>query len=108
MASRLSPRERELWRRCDEVLHYVWDPIGVAAVPAARDEYDSYLPDVFRLVSSYADPAAIVEHLVGLERDVFAGDGDAGRARQTVEVLIRWRDRLRARSVPKTGDASRI
>lgn len=32
--------------RIGEVLHYIWDPIGVADQPGARDEYDSYIPYV--------------------------------------------------------------
>ena len=46
----LPPLELELYKRCDEVLHYVWDPIGISDVPEARDEYESYLPTVWRLV----------------------------------------------------------
>ncbi len=38
--------ERELTSRISEVLHYTWDPIGVRGDPHARDEYDSYVPDV--------------------------------------------------------------
>ena len=34
----------ELHRRTDEVLHYIWDPIGVSGVPTARDEYSGYVP----------------------------------------------------------------
>jgi hypothetical protein len=44
---KLLPHQDELYRRTDEVLHYIWDPIGVAGVPEARDEYDSYLPHAF-------------------------------------------------------------
>jgi hypothetical protein len=32
--------------RIGEVLHYIWDPIGVSDQPGARDEYDSYIPYV--------------------------------------------------------------
>ena len=33
---------KELQQRIDEVLFYVWDPIGVSDTPAARAEYSSY------------------------------------------------------------------
>ena len=42
--------DRELERRVDEVLYYVWDPIGVSDEPYARSEYDNYTPQVFKLV----------------------------------------------------------
>ena len=40
------PKDAELYRRLDEVAHYIWDPIGISNVPDARDEYRAYLRDV--------------------------------------------------------------
>ncbi len=40
MGRKLTDTELELYRRVDEVLYYVWDPIGVASSPAAH----GYLP----------------------------------------------------------------
>ena len=50
MGQKLEPAELELYRRVDEVLHYIWDPIGIAGIPEARDEYDGYLAHVFSLL----------------------------------------------------------
>jgi hypothetical protein len=36
--------EKELNQRIDEVLPYLRDPIGVAGIPLAGDEYQSYVP----------------------------------------------------------------
>lgn len=36
----------ELERRVDEVLFYIWDPIGVNSYVSARAEYRSYIPQV--------------------------------------------------------------
>jgi hypothetical protein len=52
MGKRLSPQDARLYRLCDEALYYLWDPIGVVGAPQARDEYDNYLPQVFRLVKA--------------------------------------------------------
>ncbi|NQX82841.1 MAG: hypothetical protein HRT66_12740 [Flavobacteriaceae bacterium] len=41
---------RELERRVDEVLFYVWDPIGVSDTPAARGEYSSYTMTILKYV----------------------------------------------------------
>ncbi len=62
MGQKLSLSELELYRRTDEVLHYLWDPIGVAGIPEARDEYHSYLPVVFSLVEK-RDASAICAYL---------------------------------------------
>jgi len=64
MGEKLPPRELELYKRCDEVLHYLWDPIGVAGAPAARDEYHAYLPEVFAHVRDDRDPDALVAYLL--------------------------------------------
>jgi hypothetical protein len=39
----------ELRRRVDEVLYYIWDPIGVSDQPYARGEYEGYVPKVLQL-----------------------------------------------------------
>ena len=51
------------YRRVDEVLHYLWDPLGVSDVPEARDEYNSYLPHVFSLVVRRASAQEIADFL---------------------------------------------
>jgi hypothetical protein len=50
MGSRMSPKDDALYQAVGEVMHYIWDPIGVAGVPQARDEYYSYVPQVFGLL----------------------------------------------------------
>jgi hypothetical protein len=45
----VTPKDVELFSRVDEVIHYVWDPIGVAQEPWARDEYNSYLSQIFEM-----------------------------------------------------------
>jgi hypothetical protein len=39
MNNKLTINQSELFRRIDEILFYVWDPIGVNDSPYARDEY---------------------------------------------------------------------
>lgn len=59
----LSSQDKELLRRIDEVLHYRWDPIGVAGVPQARDEYESYVPQVFQLLKETVDGRDVADYL---------------------------------------------
>jgi hypothetical protein len=94
MAPKLTREERVLHRRCDEVLHYLWDPIGVASAPAARDEYASYLPRVFALLLGGSGADEIVAYLVGVETERMGLPGNPARARRTAEVLIEWRDSI--------------
>lgn len=94
MGKKLPPLELALYRRCDEVLHYMWDPIGVAGAPGARDEYESYLPHVFRLVLEGAEPDSICKYLVQIETEGMGLKPNVANAASTVEVLLGWREWL--------------
>lgn len=92
MGRKFSPREAELYKRCDEVLHYVWDPIGVAGAPAARDEYYSYLPQVVALVKDNADPGRIANYLATTAEQGMGLAANPKRDQRVVELLMDWRD----------------
>jgi hypothetical protein len=46
------------------VLLAVWDPIGVKDVPAAQDEYDSYVGQIFELLIRGESDDTIVKYLL--------------------------------------------
>ena len=52
-----------------EVLHYVWDPIGVAGVPQARGEYDAFVDGVVSLLESGAVGELIRDHLIRIAEE---------------------------------------
>ena len=100
MNQRLSPEHTELSRRVNEVLHYVWDPIGVAGAPEARDEYDSYAHHVFSMLIRDAPAAEIAQFLVTTQTEAMGLSGSEGvleRADEVVQILKRWRDYIRER-----------
>ena len=41
-------KERRYYQAIHDVLIEEWDPIGVGGVPEAQDEYDAYVPGVYR------------------------------------------------------------
>jgi len=63
MGNKLAPKEAELYRRVDEILHYKWDPIGISNEPGARDEYHSYLPKVYKLTQEANFTDKIADYL---------------------------------------------
>lgn len=67
MKEKLSPKEKQLYRQTDEILHYLWDPIGVRGAAQARDEYHSYLPRVFSMLINNSKDHEIAEYLVKIE-----------------------------------------
>ena len=92
MGQKLPPRELELYNRCDEVLFYMWDPIGVVGAPSARDEYYAYLPEVFTRVRDNVDSQEVVDYLLEIEEKQMSLRGNRKRARRTVDVLYDWRE----------------
>lgn len=59
----------EITRRIGEILHYVWDPIGVRGIPQARDEYDSYVSQVFSLLERGASESEMSQHLATITKE---------------------------------------
>jgi len=45
----MTENEKIIYSRIDELLWSDWDPIGVNNTPEARDEYQSYISEIFTL-----------------------------------------------------------
>jgi hypothetical protein len=41
--------ENKIFRKIDKILWTDWDPIGVNDIAVCRDEYRSYVPEIYRL-----------------------------------------------------------
>lgn len=94
MDHKLTPPEKELYRRVDEVIHYLWDPIGVSGIPQARDEYYSYYPKVFALLQEKRDDNEISEYLLKIQKNMGlpVGPESEKRAEEITKILIEYRD----------------
>lgn len=57
-----------LYKKIDDILWFDWDPIGINNI-APRDEYQSYVPEIFGLVKASADRQEIAKRLFKLETD---------------------------------------
>jgi hypothetical protein len=90
----LSPQEKELLRRIDEVLFYVWDPIGVARVPEARDEYESYVPQIFRRLNATTDGREVAEYLHWLSTEHIGVGANQAHDAEVAELLLGWRNHI--------------
>ncbi|GEM_PF-935070 len=49
--------------RIDEILFYQWDPIRLSKANAPRDEYASYVKEVFEIVLNSTKPDTLADHL---------------------------------------------
>ena len=60
---------KAIQRRVDEILYYLWDPIGVKDEPAARSEYSSYAATISSILLAEKDQESIAKQLMIFERD---------------------------------------
>ncbi|MBN8884941.1 MAG: hypothetical protein J0I77_04435 [Rudaea sp.] len=97
MSSRLSPKDQELYRTVDEVLHYRWDPIGISDVPQARDEYHGYLPQVFGLLRSGASPEVIATFLGSVATGRMGLSPRPEHDLEVASILVTWRENINAK-----------
>jgi hypothetical protein len=92
MGQKLSASDLELYRAVDEVLHYVWDPIGVSGCPQARDEYHGYLPQVFGMLRDGADESTIAAYLTSITTEQMGLPARPDHDCKVAGVLIDWKE----------------
>ncbi|MBN2376495.1 MAG: hypothetical protein JXD22_08845 [Sedimentisphaerales bacterium] len=80
--------DKEIWRRVDEVLYYIWDPIGVAEEPYARAEYESYVPMVLQLVEQNDTIQPISAYLEEIINNRMGLSADKKHCDYTAEILL--------------------
>lgn len=91
MKQKMSPSDRELYRRIDEVVHYIWDPVGICDHPQARREYRSYIKEFFdhvksgRLERVLAYMKLITTEHMGLHFNEY-------HATRAAQVMLEWRE----------------
>ena len=91
MGQKLSSQDVALYRAVDEVLHYVWDPIGINSIPQARDEYHGYLPQVFGMLRDGADESAIAAYLTAVSTERMGLSPRPDHDRDVARVLLDWK-----------------
>jgi hypothetical protein len=89
-----SKYEKELYTRVGEVLHYIWDPIGVRGYPEARNEYDPYVPQVYSLLQGGATAEQIAICLDKVATERMALNPNRERSLMAAQKLLDWRAAL--------------
>lgn len=95
MGQKLSAPDLALYRAVDEVLHDVWDPIGVCGLPQARDEYHSYLPQVFGLLREGVDESAIAASLTSVTTERMGLSSQPDHDQEVARILLDWKESMR-------------
>ena len=88
----MEPNSQSLQNRVRDALLHEWDPIGIQEYPEANDEYDSYVPNVCRMLSSGASEAEILNYLWWLETQHMGLRGERERTEGFVRRLLQIRN----------------
>jgi hypothetical protein len=79
-----------VYKKIDDILWFDWDPIGVNEF-GPRDEYQSYVPEIFKLVKTNADRQQIAERLFKLETETIGMGGSMENCLFVAEKLLNAR-----------------
>ena len=64
----MTREQKEIFKSVDEILWNEWDPIGVNNV-APRDEYQSYVPEIFSFLIQNRTDKEIADRLSKIENE---------------------------------------
>jgi hypothetical protein len=85
----MNAAQNKLYKIIDEILWKDWDPIGINEYEEdARDEYQSYLPQIFKLKIDNAGKELIAQHLLNIETERMGLSGNIENCRIVAEKII--------------------
>jgi len=88
MFRRLSDEQNQLYNLIDELLWCEWDPIGVNDYPDARDEYQSYTPQIFSLAIKGASREDIAQKLLQIETEMMGLVGNVKKNNELATKMV--------------------
>jgi hypothetical protein len=90
----MSSYMEELRRRVDEILYYIWGPIGVAAEPSTRDEYERYVAGLISLLEKSADSKQIAAYLDDIARNRMGLQPNDEHSLAVARLVLGWKSWL--------------
>lgn len=83
----MTSEQKEIYKSVDEILWNEWDPIGVNDV-APRDEYQSYVPEIFSLLIQNRTDKEIADRLYKIETETIGVLGSREHCLKIAKKLI--------------------
>jgi len=88
----MNKEQKELYKTVDEILWNDWDPIGVNDV-APRDEYQSYVPEIFSLLIQNKSEKEIADRLYEIETETIGVIGSKEHCLTIAKKLVEEKKR---------------
>jgi hypothetical protein len=80
--------------RIDEVIHYLWDPIGVSDAPSARDEYYKYSNKIWAMILEGKSEKDISDYLFVVRTETIGLPMNVDDDKEVAVLLFDWYDFL--------------
>lgn len=80
-------RDATLLHAVHKILRKEWDPLGIKRNPTMRDEYDDYLPNIFKLIRQNSSATEIFEYLWWIEHKVLEKEGNKSHTLRVANLL---------------------
>lgn len=97
---KMSNEYKTLYKGVDEILWNDWDPIGVNDV-APRDEYQSYVPEIFSLLIKNKTDKEIAERLHKIETETIGVLGSSEHCLKIAHKLIEEKIKMHHNRIPR-------
>jgi len=91
MNDEILPKDAELYRRVEEIVHYLWDPIGVGGIPQARDEYYGYMTAIYGRVQA-GDLDELVECMKRFATENMGLLFEKERTVEAASAMLAWKE----------------
>ena len=86
MGQKLSSEQLDLYKFIYKLLYQEWNPIGVEDLP--EDEYQGYLPQIFRLAIKGSSSEKIAEYLLSIEKERMGLEGNKKLCHKIADKII--------------------
>lgn len=83
----MTSEQLKLYKSIDEILWFNWDPIGINN-SGVRDEYSSYLPQVYQLKINGASKIEIAKYLDGIATEYIGLESNMKFSKEIAEKII--------------------
>lgn len=71
-----------------KILWEDWDPIGINEAVTAIDEYDSYTPEIYKMLANSADAVTVANYLTHVDTELMGGTANPARDLLVANKLI--------------------
>jgi hypothetical protein len=88
MSDECRDRARRMHAAIKEVLLNEWDPIGVKEIAEAQDEYDGYVPTIYKMLIQQRTEQEIFDYLWWAETDHMGLAGNRQATEAFAERLV--------------------